>query len=246
MKHTVSIGAPYALDSDRLVAALDTNVHAGLSSAEVLRRLHDDGPNALRSAPRPPAWRQFLLHFKDPLVYLLGAAAAIGLIAWFMEGRTGIPVDAIDIAAIIVFNAILSYVQEAKAENAVAALTSMTAAMSSALRDGKLVRIPTHELVRGDLLSLSEGDIVGADARLVQASALRVQESSLTGESEAVLKDTTILRAPVALAERANMVFKGTTVVQGNGLAIVTATGMVTEIGTIASMLDRTVESQTP
>ncbi len=186
------------------------------------------------------------MHFQDPLVYLLVAAAAIGLIAWFMEGRAGLPIDAIVITAIIVLNAILGYAQEIKAENAVAALTSMTAAMSSALRDGQLVRIPTHELVCGDLLSLSEGDIVGADARLVQAAALRVQEASLTGESEAVLKDTAVLQNPVPLADRMNMVFKGTIVVQGNGLAIVTATGMATEIGAIASMLDRTVESQTP
>ncbi len=246
MKQSVSIDQPYALDNDSIVAALETNAHAGLSSTEALQRLHDDGPNALRAEPRPPAWRQFLLHFQDPLVYLLIAAAAIGLIAWFIEGRAGAPVDTIVITAIIILNAILSYVQEVKAENAVAALTSMTAAMSSALRDGKLVRVPTHDLVRGDLLSLSEGDIVGADARLVQASALRVQEASLTGESEAVLKDTRVLREPVALADRTNMVFKGTTVVQGNGLAIVTATGMATEIGAIASMLDRTAESQTP
>lgn len=246
MKQSASIDQPYRLDCDRVVSDLKTNAHAGLSSSEVLRRLREHGPNVLRAAPRPPVWQQFLLHFQDPLVYLLITAAAIGLIAWFMEGRAGIPVDAIVIAAIIILNAILGFVQEVKAENAVAALTSMTAAMSSALRDGQLVRIPTHQLVPGDLLSLSEGDIVGADARLVQASALRVQESSLTGESEAVLKDTAVLRQPVGLADRANMVFKGTTVVQGNGLAIVTATGMATEIGAIASMLDRTVESQTP
>lgn len=246
MKQSASIDQPYALDINRIISAFETNVQAGLSSGEASRRLRDDGPNALRAAPRPPAWRQFLLHFQDPLVYLLVTAAAIGLAAWFMEGRTGIPVDAIVITAIIILNAILSFVQEVKAENAVAALTSMTAAMSSVLRDGQLVCIPTHDLVRGDLLSLSEGDIVGADSRLVQASALRVQEASLTGESEAVLKNTAVLPPPVALADRANMAFKGTTVVQGNGLAIVTATGMATEIGTIASMLDRTEESQTP
>jgi P-type E1-E2 ATPase len=108
---------------------------------------------------------------------------------------------------------------------------------SAVIRDGHPLRIPSAELVRGDLLVLAEGDSVGADARLVQAAALRIQEASLTGESEAVLKDTATLSEPVALGDRVNMVFKGTAVVQGTGRAVVTAVGMSTEMGSIAEML---------
>ena len=122
----------------------------------------------------------------------------------------------------------------------------MTAATSSVLRDGRLLRIPSAELVRGDLLVLGEGDAVGADARLLRCADLRVQEASLTGESEAVLKDPAPLRAPAALGDRLNMVFKGTAVAQGTGRAVVTATGMDTEVGAIAAMLEAAAEQPTP
>ena len=140
----------------------------------------------------------------------------------------------------------LGYVQEAKAENAVAALARMTAVTSAVVRDGQVQRVPSAELVRGDLLVLGEGDAVGADARLVQAASLRVQEASLTGESEAVLKDAATLPGPAALGDRLDMVFKGTAVAQGTGRAVVTATGMDTEMGAIAEMLEATEEEPTP
>jgi magnesium-transporting ATPase (P-type) len=155
-------------------------------------------------------------------------------------------VDASVIALIVVLNAILGYVQEAKAESAVAALARMTAVTSSVLRDGRLARVPSAELVRGDLLVLGEGDAVGADGRLMQAAALRVQEASLTGESEAVLKDAATLPAAAALGDRRDMVFKGTAVAQGTGHAIVTATGMHTEVGAIAGMLEAAKDEPTP
>ena len=122
----------------------------------------------------------------------------------------------------------------------------MTAVTSGVIRDGQLLRVPSAELVRGDLLALAEGDAVGADARLVEATSLRVQEASLTGESEAALKDATTLGAPAVLGDRLDMVFKGTSVVQGTGRAVVTATGMQTQMGAIATMLDATVASPTP
>ena len=218
----------------------------GLTSEEASRRLAQDGPNELRSAPRRPAWRRLLLHFHDPLVYLLLAAVAIALVAWAVEGLVGWPVDAIVIAIIVLLNAVLGYVQEAKAEDAVAALARMTAATSAVLRNGQVRRLPSAELVRGDVLVLGEGDAVGADARLIQATSLRVQEASLTGESEAVLKDAATLSAPAALGDRLDMVFKGTAVAQGTGRAVVTATGMDTEMGSIAEMLEATTEEPTP
>ena len=193
-----------------------------------------------------PAWRRLLAQFRDPLVYLLLGAIAISLVAWWVEGRHGWPVDAVVIAAIVALNAVLGYVQESRAENAVAALARMTAVTSTVLRDGQLARVPSAALVRGDLLVLGEGDAVGADARLVEAAALRVQEASLTGESEAVLKDAATLPAPAALGDRLDMVFKGTAVAQGSGRAVVTATGMYTEMGAIAGMLEATREEPTP
>jgi magnesium-transporting ATPase (P-type) len=174
------------------------------------------------------------------------AAIAIALVAWVIEGLVGWPVDAIVIGTIVLLNGVLGYVQEAKAENAVAALARMTAVASAVMRDGQLLRVPSAELVRGDLLVLGEGDAVGADARLLLATSLRVQEASLTGESEAVLKDATTLREPAALGDRLDMVFKGTAVAQGTGRAVVTATGMDTQMGSIAEMLEATREEPTP
>jgi magnesium-transporting ATPase (P-type) len=233
-------------DAGEVAHALGTDLAQGLSSTEAARRLAQEGPNELHAAPPVPAWRRFLAQFRDPLIYLLLGAIAISLAAWAVEGRAGWPVDAIVIALIVVLNALLGYVQEAKAEGAVAALARMTTVSSAVVRDGELKRVPSAELVRGDLLVLVEGDAVGADARLVQAASLRVQEASLTGESEAVLKDPSTLPGPAALGDRLNMVFKGTAVAQGTARAVITATGMRTEMGAIAGMLEATEEEPTP
>ena len=237
---------PSLKDADEVARSLGADLDNGLTSQEASRRLAQDGPNELRSAPRRPAWRRVLAHFQDPLIYLLLAAVAIALVAWVVEGLVGWPVDAIVIATIVLLNGVLGYVQEAKAEDAVAALARMTAATSAVLRDGQVLRVPSAELVRGDLLVLGEGDAVGADARLVQVTSLRVQEASLTGESEAVLKDAATLPKAAALGDRLDMVFKGTAVAQGTGRAVVTATGMDTQIGSIAEMLEATAEEPTP
>jgi len=237
---------PWLRDAIEIAQTLGVNPEHGLATQAAARRLLADGPNELRAVPRHPAWRRFLRHFHDPLIYLLLVAIGIALLAWGMEGWAGWPVDAIVIATIVLLNAILGYVQETKAEDAVAALARMTTATSSVLRDTQAVRIPSSELVRGDVLVLSEGDAVGADARLLQAASLRVQEASLTGESESVLKDAATLHEAAPLGDRLNMVFKGTAVAQGSGRAVVTATGMATEMGAIAEMLHDTAEEATP
>jgi len=193
-----------------------------------------------------PTWRRALAQLQDPLVYLLLAAAAVALAAWAIEGREGWPMDAIVIAVVVGLNAVLGWVQEAKAQNAVAALARMTQATSSVVRDGELLRIPSAALVLGDLLVLGEGDAVGADARLAEAVDLRVLEASLTGESEPVLKDAATLASPAALGDRLNMVFKGTAVAQGSARAVVTAVGMQSEVGAIATLLDATEDQPTP
>ena len=237
---------PWRCDAEQIVRVLASDPVRGLSAEEARRRLARDGPNELRAAPRRPLWRRLLSQFEDPLVYLLLAAAAIAVGAWVIEGRVGWPVDAVVILLVVMLNGVIGHVQEARAESAVAALANMTAVSSAVVRDGREQRVPSAQLVRGDLLVLGEGDSVGADARLLQANSLRVQEASLTGESEAVLKDVIPLAAQAALGDRLNMVFKGTAVAQGTGRAVVTATGMATQVGAIAEMLEATVEGPTP
>lgn len=239
------------IDIADLVLALGSDLERGLVSDEAATRLSTDGLNELRAVPPVPAWLRVLAQFQDPLVYLLGAAAIVALAAWWFEGRgrqgaVGWPLDAIVITCVIVLNAVLGWLQESKAAQAVAALAKMTTATSTVLRDGAITRVPSAELVKGDVLVLAEGDAVGADARLTQAAALKLLESPLTGESEAVLKDAALLLVPVALGDRLNMVYKGTAVAQGTGRAIVTATGMHTEMGGIATLLDTTPDAPTP
>ncbi len=229
-----------------VAAALGTDLEKGLTAGEAARRLAQDGPNALLAAPRTPTWRRFLSQFQDPLIYLLLAAIAISLAAWVFEGMGGWPVDAIVIALIVLLNGVLGHVQEAKAHDAVAALARMSAPSASVVRDGRSQAVPSAELVKGDLLVLAEGDAIAADARLVGAASLRVQESSLTGESEAVLKNPAPLESPAALGDQLNMVFNGTFVAQGTGRALVVATGMSTQTGSIAGMLAATTQQPTP
>ena len=237
---------PSLRNAEDVAQALGTDVINGLTAAQASRRLSEDGPNALRAAPRLPTWRRALSHFQDPLVYLLLVAIGVALVAWAIEGLAGWPLDAIVITTIVLLNGLLGFAQEAKAENAVAALNKMTGANASVLRDGQVLRIPCTDLVRGDILILAEGDAVGADARLLEATSLRLQEASLTGESEAVLKAAATLPEAVPLGDRLNMVFKGTAVAQGAGRAVVTASGMATEMGAIAGMLGATPEEPTP
>ena len=239
-------GDPSVTDAAAVARALGADLERGLSAAEAARRLAEQGRNELRGAPPQPTWRRLLAHFQDPLIYLLLAAIVIALAAWFLEGRAGWPVDALVIAVVVLLNGALGFMQEAKARDAVAALARMTEATSAVLRDGQPLRVPSAELVRGDLLLLGEGDAVGADARLLDATVLRVQEASLTGESEAVLKDAATLRAAVPLSDRLNMVFKGTAVAQGSARAVVTATAMATEMGAIATLLEATADEPTP
>jgi len=241
-----SVVDPFAQAERDVVEALGTDAERGLSAGEAARRLQQDGPNEIASAPRIPIWRKVVAQFNDPLVYLLTGASGISVVAWMFEGAAGLPVDALVIAVIVVLNALIGFVQEVRAGDAVAALQDLTEVSSTVIRDGVSLRIPSSGLVRGDLLVLGEGDSVGADARLVQVAALRVNESSLTGESEAVEKNTAVLTASQPLADRTNMVFKVTAVTQGTGRAVVTATGMDTAMGDIARMLAATVQPPTP
>ncbi len=233
-------------EASAVVASLGTDARLGLTAVEASSRLARLGPNRLEAAERVPEWRKFLDQFANPLIYLLLVAVLVSLVAWAFEGSEAAPYDAIVIGAIVVANAVLGYVQEARAEQAVAALQRMAAATAGVVRDGRMERIPAAEVVPGDILTLAEGDAVAADGRLVDAASLTVAEASLTGESEAVLKDAGTIAEPVGLGDRVNMVFSGTAIVRGRGRAVVTATGMATEMGNVARLLGRTEAQATP
>ena len=246
---------PSLTSADDVAKALNVDPSHGLSEEEAKRRLAKFGPNELASAPPVPKWKKFLAQFQDPLVYLLIAATIISVIAWFIEkanaqpgaeGGEVLPFDAIVIILILIVNAVLGYMQEAKAEAAVEALAQMTAPQTSVLRDDKVMRINTADVVPGDIIVLAEGDSVSADGRLVNAASLRIAEASLTGESVPVGKKPDTLTEAKALGDRANMIFNGTSVTQGTGRAIVTGTGMNTQVGKIADMLSATEDEKTP
>lgn len=248
MAHILQID-PITSSAEDVARALETDPEHGLSSAEAAKRLAEHGPNELQGKPPTPKWRRFVEQFNSPLIYLLLAAIVIATIAWALDtgpDAGAVPVDAIVIALIVMLNAVLGYVQEAKAADAVAALQAMTKAHSVVLRDGRRVELASADLVVGDILVLGEGDEVGADGRLIYSSALRIAEASLTGESEPVEKQPVVLSGEPALGDRTNMVHRGTAVTQGVGRVVVTRTGMDTEMGAIAAMLDRAEEEPSP
>jgi P-type Ca2+ transporter type 2C len=235
-----AVNDPSLADSGDVARSLGADPMSGLTAAEASDRLARAGPNRIDPSAEIPTWRKFVGQFADPLVYLLLAAVVISLAAWMIEGSEGTPYEVIVIAIVVLANAVLGFVQERKAERAVAALQRMAATSASVLRDGTQVRIPAADIVPGDTLILREGDAISADARLVETASLTVAEASLTGESEPVVKDPSTLDAPASLGDRLNMVFSGTAVTRGAGRAVVTSTGMGTEIGRIASLLERT------
>ena len=246
---------PSLTDAAEVAKALNVDPNVGLDDEEARRRREQFGPNELTQAPPVPKWKKFLQQFQDPLVYLLFAATVISVIAWFIErantapgaeGGEALPFDAIVIVLILIVNAVLGYIQEAKAEAAVEALAQMTAPQTSVLRNGKAVRINTADVVPGDIMVLAEGDSVSADGRLVSAASLRIAEASLTGESVPVSKKPETLVEAKALGDRSNMIFNGTSITQGTGRAIVTGTGMNTQVGKIADMLSATEDEKTP
>jgi P-type Ca2+ transporter type 2C len=211
----------------------------GLSSDEAARRLQAVGPNEIRRARATPAWRLLLAQFGSPLIWLLLAASVVAALL-------GEVADAVAIGAIVILNAAVGFYQEHRAEKAMLALQSMTAPRARLLRDGVQVLVPAATVVPGDVLLLEAGDIVAADARLQEAAVLRTNEAALTGESTPAEKSTRRAAPEAPLAERADTVFMGTSVAAGSGRAAVTATGMHTELGKIAHLLDTAQKTITP
>ncbi|HET9754587.1 MAG TPA: HAD-IC family P-type ATPase, partial [Myxococcales bacterium] len=236
----------YRLPAAEVAAALGSDPQRGLSSEEAARRLAAGGKNELPRLPPLPAWRRFLSGFRDPLTLLLLAATAVSLMAWWIERESAVPYEALTIVAIVILNGVLGFVQESRAEQAIAALEAMSAPGARVLRDGAQRSVPADLLVAGDVLLLEEGDIVPADARVLESIALRAAESALTGESSAASKDEAPLSSEAGIADRSNMVFSGTAIASGRGRALVTATGAASEIGRIARSLGAAREGRTP
>jgi Ca2+-transporting ATPase len=238
--------AEYRWTAKEVVAGLTSDAQRGLSTEEARARLERYGPNELEAERPVPAWRRFLAQFRDTLVILLVIATAISVGLWAYERDSALPYEGIAIFAIVLLNGILGYVQESRAERAVAALRAMSAAEASVVRDGERGSIPAAELVPGDIILVEEGDTIPADARLIESTALQASEASLTGESLPVQKDVQPIEEEVGLGDRSNVVFSGTAATYGRGKAVVTATGMQTELGKIAGMLRRTEDEATP
>ena len=220
----------------------------GLTGAEAAARLEKNGKNKLAEGKRESVILRFLKQLVEPMTIILLVAAAISAVLAIYEGS--FPSDVVIIMAVVVINAVLGVVQESKAEEAIAALQEMSAATSKVLRDGKQVSVHSEDLVVGDVIILEAGDAVPADARLLECASMKVEEAALTGESVPVVKTAESLSAgesgDVPLGDRINMVFMGSTVVYGRGKAVITATGMGTEMGKIASALSQAEEGKTP
>jgi len=236
----------YQRSADEVLAALDSDPRRGLTSAEAKARLRKYGLNELASEKPVPAWKKFLAQFGDVLVILLLVATAISFALWFYERDSALPYEAIAIFAVVLLNAVMGYVQESRAESALAALRQMAAAHANVIRDGDRKSIPAAEVVPGDIIVVEEGDTIPADARVIQSTALQAAEATLTGESVPVSKKVSPILAAVPLADRYNMVFTGTSATYGHGRAVVVATGMETEMGRIAGMLKQTGPEVTP
>lgn len=237
----------YLHSEKEVISALETTEN-GLTSAEAERRLAENGRNRLAEGKKVGIVKRFFMQLADPMIIILIVAAVISAVIAVIEKET--PTDVFIIMFVVILNAVLGVIQESKAEKAIEALKEMTAATSKVLRDGKMVTVKSEELVVGDVIILEAGDAVPADARIIESNSLKCEEAALTGESVPSEKHDVVLRAgengDVPLGDRANMVYMGSTVVYGRGKAVITATGMETEMGKIATALSNVVEEKTP
>ena len=242
----------YLKESREVLDSLSSS-EAGLSAAEAEKRLEANGKNKLVEGKKESLIRRFLKQLAEPMTIILLVAAAISAGVEIYNGLSHhfeFPADVVIILSVVLINAILGVFQESKAEKAIEALQEMSKAQSKVIRDGKQISIPSEDLVVGDIIILEAGDAVPADARILECASMKIEEAALTGESVPVDKKDGILTAgengDVALGDRKNMVFMGSTVVYGRGKAVVTATGMDTEMGKIADALAKAEEGKTP
>ncbi len=226
----------------------------GLSASEAALRLEKNGKNKLVEGKKESLIHRFFKQLAEPMTIILLVAAAISagveIYHGIMAGHMGFPSDVVIILAVVLINAILGVFQESKAEKAIEALQEIAAATSKVIRDGKQITVKSEELVVGDIIVLEAGDAVPADARIIECASMKIEEAALTGESVPVTKQEEKIapnaNGDVALGDRKNMVFMGSTVVYGRGKAVVTATGMDTEMGKIADALSKAEDGKTP
>lgn len=228
------------------VKELQTNIHDGLSSSEAKKRLQKYGPNKLYEKKKKGLLSKFISQFSDFMVLILLITAAISFFTAIMD-ESGDFVDPIMILVIVVLNAIIGVIQESKAEKAIDALKKLSAPHAAVIRDGREQRILSEDLVVGDIIKVETGDMLCADARLIESFSLKAEESSLTGETIAADKNAeTVCPAETALGDMHNMLFSSAFVTLGHGTAVVTATGMNTQVGKIANMISAEETPKTP
>ena len=236
----------YKQSVDTVTKEVSVNTETGLTQQEAQQRLKENGRNQFEEAKKDSVLKKFIHSLSDFTTIILLVAAAISFYTAIVTEH-GEYFEGILIIAIVIINAVLAIVQEGNAEKSLAALQDMNKQSSAVLRDGKVIEVDAEELVVGDVLVLEAGSMITADARLIQASQMRVEESALTGESEPVEKDPTYVgHDDDGLGDQINMIFKGCTVVNGRGRAVVTATGMNTEMGKIAGLLNNSDQQKTP
>jgi P-type Ca2+ transporter type 2C len=242
------ISTPHGEPAEAVVSALCSDATHGLTGAEAHQRLEQYGPNELRTAPETPWWKRLLEQFENFLVIILLVATVISVVEWLLQDprETALPYEAIVILGIVILNATLGFIQEARAEKSVRALMALAAPEATVIRDGERHRVATGDIVPGDVVLIEAGDKIPADARIVEVANLRTDEAPLTGESVPVSKEVKPLEDDAALGDRRNMLFSGTVATYGRGRAVVVATGMATEVGRIAGLLETAEKEPTP
>ena len=237
----------HQLSSTKVLQELHSSPSTGLNSQQVAERLEQFGENKLRGKKKKSNFQRFLAQFKDVMILILLAAAAVSFAIACIEGQPKEFFEPVLILLIVILNAIMGVMQESKAEKALEALKNLSAPHARIIRDGKEDVIDAAQLVPGDIIHLEAGDFIPADARLLRSVSLKCEESALTGESVPSEKDADAVIADNApLGDRCNMVYSGCSVTYGTAAAVVTATGMNTEMGRIANLLDNADDSQTP
>ncbi len=230
----------YLGQKNEIVKKLDSDSARGLSSELAAKRLEENGPNKIESKKKKSLGKKIAEQIIDPMVILL-------IVASIVSAFTGDKVECFIIIAIVIINAIMSIIQEGKAEDSVEALQKMSSPEASVIRDGKKIKVKAEELVVGDVVVIETGDIVPADMRLLESSNLKVDESSLTGESVATEKNSeAVYDSEVGIGDRENFAFSSTIVTYGHARGIVTQTGSDTEMGKIASSLHQVEDKDTP
>ena len=239
----------YLASAEDVLKEQSTSADAGLSTDEAQTRQAKFGPNKLKEEEKTPLWIRFFQQMADPMVIMLIVAAVISAVTGMIQGESEWA-DVVIIMAVVIINSALGVIQEAKSEEALAALQEMSAAQSKVIRDGKQISLHSSELVPGDIVLLEAGDAVPADCRVLESASMKIEEAALTGESVPVEKHTDPIALDgaddVPLGDRKNMCYMGSTVVYGRGRAVVCGTGMNTEMGKIAGALNDAKEELTP